>query len=596
MVEKATQKFKTLKWILGVLLFVAMVVVATSWYISAKLKPLIKTELKTLVINATNGLYRIEFSDLHTNLLTGSATLLNVNIVPDTNAFKLLIAAKKAPNNLYYIRLKEVAIKNFHPFKIYFEKKIAVDLLLFDQPEVTMVNKHFDFNDHLPPRPRKSPYDYIAKLFKSLRVKTVDFRNARFKYIDNNGAFPEVDSLSHLNVKLSDWLIDSLSSQDTSRLYLLKDIHINFNNYSYATPDSMYHINASELFFTASSGKLTIKKFGLIPRYSEANFAKVNGYARDRFVIQLNNINFNGIDLPAYLQKRAFIANEMNIADGGVSVFNNNVYPNLLKNKTGRFPHQLLQQLKTKITIKQINLKNINVSYAEYDRDSKQKGKITFLKTSGTIKNVTNAAKVKAKDPIMEANLLSYVMGQGKLKVNFKFDLNSPLGAFDYKGAVTNLDGRKLNEITKPLGMLQVDKGQIKSLTFDIKANQDIAKGKLDFRYNDLSVALLKKEDGRERLVRQGLLSILANALVLYADNPTADGKHTIATILFKRQPTASFFSFIWRSLFQGVKYSVGVTPKKEAEIKAHINRFEQMKHDREERRLRRQLRQDRKK
>lgn len=596
MADKATRKFKTLHWIISVLLFIAVVLVASSWYISAKFKPLIKKELKELVLKSTHGLYTVEFSDLHTNLLTGSATILNVNIVPDTNTFKLLIAAKKAPNNLYYIRLKEVSIKNFHPFKIYFDQKIDVDLLLFDKPEVTMVNRHFDFNDHLPPRPRKSPYDYISKLFKSLRVKTVDFRNARFKYVDNNGLVPEVDSLSHLNVKLSDWLIDSLSSQDTTRLYLLKDVHVNLNNYSYATPDSMYHLNVSELFFTASSGKLSIKKFGLIPRYSEANFAKVNGYARDRFLIRLNNINFSGLDLPAYLQKRALIAKEMKISDGVVSVFNNNSFPNLKRDKTGRFPHQLLQMLKAKLTIKQIQLKNIDVSYAEFDRDSKQKGKITFLKTSGTIKNVTNAANVKAINPIMEANLLSYVMGQGKLAVNFKFYLNSPIGAFDYKGSVKNLDGRKLNEITKPLGMLQVNKGQINSLSFDIKANQDAAKGKLDFRYNDLSVALLKKQDGRERLVRQGLLSILANALVLYSDNPTADGKYTSASVLFRRQPTASFFSFIWRTLFQGVKYSVGVTPKKEAEIKAHINKFEQMKHDREERRLRRQLRQDRKK
>jgi len=596
MADKATRKFKTLHWIIGVLLSVAVILVATSWYISARLKPLIKQELKALVLKATHGLYTVEFSDLHTNLLTGSATILNVNIVPDTNAFKLLIAAKKAPNNLYYIRLKEIAIKNFHPFKIYFDKKVEVDLLLFDKPEVTMVNRHFDFNDHLPPRPRKSPYEYISKLFKSLRVKTVDFRNARFKYVDNNGAVPEIDSLNHLNVKLSDWLIDSLSAQDTTRLYLLKDVHVNLNNYSYATPDSMYHLNVSELFFTASSGKLTVKKFGMIPRYSEANFAKVNGYARDRFLIRLNNINFSGLDLPAYLQKKELIAKEMKISDGIVSVFNNNTYPNLKRDKTGRFPHQLLQMLKAKLTIKQIQLKNIDVSYAEFDRDSKQKGKITFLKTSGTINNVTNAAKVKASNPIMEANLLSYLMGQGKLAVNFKFDLNSPIGAFDYKGSVKNLDGRKLNEITKPLGMLQVDRGQINSLAFDIKANQDIAKGKLDFKYNDLSVALLKKEDGRDRLVRQGLLSILANALVLYSDNPTAEGKYTSASILFRRQPTASFFSFIWRSLFQGVKYSVGVTPKKEAEIKAHIDKFEQMKHDRDERRLRRQLRQDRKK
>lgn len=281
----------------------------------------------------------------------------------------------------------------------------------------------------------------------------------------------------------------------------------------------------------------------------------------------------------------------MSIADGEVAVFNNNTFPKLEKIKTGRFPHQLLQQLKAQLTIKKIKLSNINVSYTEFDKKSQQRGRISFENTTGAITNATNAVKVKTANPIMQADLVSYVMGQGKLAINFKFDLNSSTGEFAYKGAITNLDGRKLNQITKPLGMVQVNKGMIKSLAFDIKANQDVAKGKVDFAFNDLSVALLKKEEGKARLVRKGLLSILANALVIYSDNPSKDGKFTSAPIHYSRQPTGSFFNFIWKTLYQGVKYSVGVTPQKEAEIKAQVAKFEKMKDDRDERRRRRQLR-----
>lgn len=593
MINKTSGKQKILKWIIGSLVFISIIVVSAAWYISAQLKPSIKKELRELVLNSTNGLYQLEFSDLHTNLLTGSATILDVNIVPDTNVYKQLITQKKAPNNLYYIKLKEIAIKRFHPLHIFLNREVNVSLLLFDKPEVTMVNKHFDFNDDKPPRPSKSPYDFIKKLFKSIRVEVVDFKNARFKHINNNGPIPDIDSVANLNVSLRDWLIDSLSAQDTTRLYLLKDVNLNLNNYSYATPDSMYHINVNQLSFNASSGIVNIKEFGLIPRYSEKEFPKVNGYARDRFMIKLNNISLDGLDLPAYLQKRELIAKQMNITDGGISVFNDNSYPSLIRVKTGKFPHQLLQLFNTKLTLEKINLKNIDVSYAEFDRDSKHRGEITFNHTSGSITNVTNAAKIKAKNNFMQADLVTYVMQEGKMDVNFKFDLNSPLGAFDYKGRLTNLDGRKLNQITKPLGMVQVNKGTINELVFDIKANQDVAKGTLDFRFKDLSVGLLKKVEGKQRLVKQGWLSILANALIINSDNPSANGKFIAAKINYKRQPTASFFSFIWRSLFQGAKYSVGVTPQKEAEINAQIAKFEKMITDRDERRLRRQIRVD---
>lgn len=588
MTEPRPRKRIFLKWILGILIFLVLSIFAASWYISAKIKPLVTRELKQLVHTSTNGLYQLAFADIYTNILTGSATISAVKIVPDTLVYQRLIKREIAPNNLFYIELEELKIARFHPFSLYFGKKVEVDLLLFQRPKVIMINRHFDFNDNRPPRPRKSPYEYIAKLFKSLRVKTVNFHSVNFKYINNNGPVPEVDSVANLNVTLKDWLIDSLSASDTSRLYLLKDINVYVNDYRYATPDSMYYISVNQFDFTASTGKINIKQFALTPRHSEEQFAKVAGYARDRFHIALNNINLNGINLPLYIQRKELLANEMSIEDGFVNVFNNNSYPKLNKNRTGSFPHQLLQRLKNTLTIKKINLSNIDISYAEFDRTSKQKGKIVFQQTGGTISNATNAKEAKQKNPMMYASLYSKVMGQGKLAVDFNFNLAAAKGNFGYKGTLEHLDGRKLNEIVKPLGLLQVNKGMINKLTFDINADQDIAKGRIDFLYNDLAVSLLKKEEGRDRLRKMGLLSILANALVLYSDNPSKDGKYTSAKINYKRDPTASFFNFIWRTLFQGVKYSVGVTPQKEAEIKAQVAKFEKMKTDREARRLRR--------
>ncbi len=589
--EKPSRKSKILKWGLSIFLFITLTLGATSWYISFKLKPFIRTEITELVKKSTHGLYRIEFTTIHTNFLTGSASIADVKITPDTAIFNQLVVAQKAPNNLYYIALKKLSIGHFHPWAMYFKKEAKIDLLLFDNPNVTMVNKHFEFNENRPPRPRKSPFDYISKLFKSLRIAVVDFREANFKYVNNNDSIPEVDSVANLNVTLKDWLIDESSATDTSRLYLLKDIVINVNNYKYATPDSMYYIKVEQLDFASSTGKLNIKQFGFLPRYNEANFAKVNGYARDRFTIELNNLAMDGLNLPAYIQKQELIAEQLHISDGMVSVFNDNNYPKRKVDKTGKFPHQLLQMLKAKLNIKKINLNNINVSFAELDKSSKQIGKLTFEKTSGVISNATNMQKEKAIHPLMLANFQTYMMGQGKLALDFVFNLNSQVGEFSYTGALTNLDGKTLNKITKPLGMIQVNRGEIKKLAFAIKADENIASGKVDFTYNNLSVALLKKKEGKQRLVKKGLISFLANNLVIYSDNPSVEGKFTSATIDYKREITASFFNYIWRTLFQGVKYSVGVTPKKEAEIRTQIAKFEKMKSDRDERRYRRQLR-----
>ncbi|MBB5620153.1 hypothetical protein HDE69_001191 [Pedobacter cryoconitis] len=585
MMRKTRKTFTVIKWVAAVMFLLFVAADAMSWYLSVKLRPVIMKELKDLVLNSTDSLYRIEFSTVNTNFLLGNASVSNVKIIPDTLIFNKLIKLKRAPNNIYEVSLKKLTIRNFHPFSIYKDKELSVEQLLFEHPKVVMINRQFDFNENRPPRPNKSPYEYISKLLKLVSVNTISLKDVSFKYINKNVPVPEVDSLDKLDITLKDWLIDANSATDPTRIYLLKDVLINLNDYQFATPDSLYHIQLNEFSFAASTGKLNVKKFAVVPRYSEMDFGRKVGFSKERFSIQLSDISLSGIDLPLYIKKQELAAQEMNITNGFVSVFNNNELPSQGVARVGKFPHQLLQMVKAQLTVKKLNLSDVDISYAEFDSDSKQKGRITFEKTSGTILNVTNEEKVKAKNPFMLANLKTYMMGQGKLMVNFKFDLNAKNGAFSYQGELGDMDGGFLNRITKPLGMLQVNSGMVKKLSFNVVADEAKASGDLNFRYKDLSIGLMKKVEGKNRLVKLGLFSMLANSLVIRPDNPDDKGKMVGASIYFQRDPRISFFSFIWKTLLQGIKYTVGLTPEKQAEIDAQIAKFEKMKNDREQRR-----------
>lgn len=592
MVVKVGKKYIILKWFAVALLFVALLLTAVTWYLSVKLKPIVTAELKELVLKATDKLYRIEFSAVNTNVLTGISSLTDVEIIPDTAVYQKMIGLKKAPNNLYHVKLKKLAVRNFHPFRLWRQRRLNIDLLLFDNASIEMTNRQFEFNEEKLPRPERSPYDYISKYLKELRIRTIDFKNASFKYIDNNNpAKPEVDAVNNLNITLRDWLIDAHSATDKSRLYLLKDVVINLKDYTYATSDSLYYVRLNQLDFTASSGRLNIKSFMLEPRYPEKLFGSTQGYAQDRYSMQLSNIGFTGINLPLYVLRKELFAKEMNIANGYLNVVNNNTLPKKMVDKTGQYPHQLVQKAKGKLNIEKLNLKNINISYAEFDKEGKNKGIITFERTWGTISNVTNVEKARAKNPFMVADLTSYVMGAGKLDVNFKFNLIAKDGDFSYSGILANMEGKALNRITRPLGLVKVNSGYIKKLTFNIDANDKVARGNVSFAYNHLSVALLKKVKGENRLVKQGLMSFLANAMIINSDNPNAAGVFITAPVFNERIKTASFFNFVWKTLFQGVKHSVGLTPQKEQKIKDQIARFEKRKVDRQERLKRRALR-----
>jgi hypothetical protein len=591
-------RYKVFKWIAGTLLGIFMVLAGIAWFLNVKSRPILTDRIKTLLYKSTDSLYTISFTKVSTNVITGNATLQNVKITPDTNRFKQLIALKRAPNNLYTVSLKKLVVRRFHPLTLYREQKLQLEEIIFDKPEVTMVNQQFAFNEGRAPRPIKSPYDIISKNLKEFSIKSIRFKDVSFKYINKNRINTTPFSIDDLNITLTDLLVDSTSAEDPSRFYLLKDIVINLNNYVYRTPDKMYDIKLDKLDFRATTGKLRVNSFALVPLYDEMTFGKVAGYARERFSINMSDIMLNGIDLPLYISKQELWAKEMAISNGFISVFNQNgLRQKPQENKIGKFPHQLLQLLNAPILVQKIQLKDINVNYAVYNSESNQKGQISFEHTSGIIKNATNLEKIKAINPIMEVNLNTYLFGQGKLDVNFKFNLTAKDGAFSYNGVLHNFNARVLNQITKPLGLVRINRGNIDKLKFDFEANDLGAKGTVGFSYYDLSVALMKNDPEKDHLVTRGFLSFLANALIIKSENPGADGKLVPVEVNYSRPANTSFFNMIWKSLFTGIKYSIGITEEKQIQVREHIAKFKAMRasHNlRKQKRLERRMKRER--
>jgi hypothetical protein len=591
-------RYKVFKWIAGTLLGIFMVLAGIAWFLNVKSRPILTDRIKTLLYKSTDSLYTISFTKVSTNVITGNATLQNVKITPDTNRFKQLIALKRAPNNLYTVSLKKLVVRRFHPLTLYREQKLQLEEIIFDKPEVTMVNQQFAFNEGRAPRPIKSPYDIISKNLKEFSIKSIRFKDVSFKYINKNRINTTPFSIDDLNITLTDLLVDSTSAEDPSRFYLLKDIVINLNNYVYRTPDKMYDIKLDKLDFRATTGKLRVNSFALVPLYDEMTFGKVAGYARERFSINMSDIMLNGIDLPLYISKQELWAKEMAISNGFISVFNQNgLRQKPQENKIGKFPHQLLQLLNASILVQKIQLKDVNVNYAVYNSESNQKGQISFEHTSGIIKNATNLEKIKAINPIMEVNLNTYLFGQGKLDVNFKFNLTAKDGAFSYNGVLHNFNARVLNQITKPLGLVRINRGNIDKLKFNFEANDLGAKGTVGFSYYDLSVALMKNDPEKDHLVTRGFLSFLANALIIKSENPGADGKLVPVEVNYSRPANTSFFNMIWKSLFTGIKYSIGITEEKQIQVREHIAKFKAMRasHNlRKQKRLERRMKRER--
>ncbi len=567
-------------------------------------KPILQQQLKELVIKSSDSLYHIEYSDFDLNTASGNATLYDFRLVPDTNVYNKLVTLKKAPDNLFILSVKKLSIKNIGARKAYKEKILDIDNIVIDNPALTIINKRYDFNDTVKVGKSKTPYQLLKKVFKQLRIDSISLNDISLNYINKSNPVTKHTALKHLDIDISDIVIDSLSGKDPSRFYYTKGIDVTVHDYHIYTPDGLYKADVKKIFFSTGQRKIILDKVSFLPRYNRTDFYKQSGVAGDIFSLKFKHIAINNIDLQRFLRDQKLYAGTMDITNPDVDIYTNNAFKGKKNTKIGKDPQQALQKIALDMKLKRLNIKNANIDYSETDATTGATGQIVFTHTNGYILNVTNEAAAKRLNPYMIARINTTFMDAAPLQVNFKFNLTAKDGAFNYSGELGAFDGKILDKLVKPLAMVHVVSADVDKLIFNVDASNYSGKGSLEFYYKNLNIQLLKKVNGKTELQKQGLISMLANNLIIESNNPDKKGVFRPGPIDLQRDPSTSFFSFLYKGLLDGLKPSVGYDKKTEGKVTNAIvkvsnlvdkfNTFkENRKQRREERKKERQAKKD---
>ncbi len=560
-----TKRKKIWTWIGGIIGAFVILVVTAALILSARWKPLLSEKIKTAIYNGSHHLYKIEFSNIRMNLLTGSIAIDNVTLIPDSTVYTQLQAAGAAPANVFEGKLQELQINRAGILTAYFRKKIEISSIVLNKPSINLT---FNKIDQHPDKTKykKDLYQQISSTLKSIHVKNIKIIQADFDYINKRPAQKTVNRIKQLNVNITDFLLDSLSGADTSRFFYTKDISFEVTGYKSLTKDKMYTLKVDTVQGKASTKSLTVKGLKLIPMYPELAFSRKFKVQKDRYDLDFSEIVFSGFDYFSLSTDQKIQARALQIGRAKVNVFMSRespAPPGL--DKARNYPHMALKRFDIQTLIDTIQLKNIDVSYAEYNPASKKTGSVAFKGLNGSISNVTNDSLQLIKNHHAIANLNTRLMGSGQLNVRIDFNLTDKNGAFTYSGNLGNFDFRQLNPLSTALGLVEIESGQVQRIDFKVNGNTRNATGNLQMRYSDLKVKLLSDNIDGKGTKEKGFLSFLANKLLIKDANPLKGEAPRTATMQNNRIPSASFFNLMWKTLFVGIKeiVGVGIVPEK---------------------------------
>lgn len=539
---------KFIKWITGGVLAVVIIVGGTALYLSAKWKPMLSTVIKEAVHKGSKGLYRVDFKDVHLNLIAGSMVLDSIKLFPDTSM------AKQSPAHVFRMRLAHLKLQHVGILNAYFKRKINIKSIILDRPDLDMIYLHGtqkkeQTND-------STLYQLLSKSVKSIRVDNIKIVNANFDYY--KGA-KKIQSIKHLMVDMRQVLIDSLSQYDTTRVWYAKDLGLELIGYQSITKDKMYKFQVDTMRASISQKTLNVTGLRLVPGYPDLTFSRKYASQKDRYDLNFKQINLSGVDFAGLSADGNLKIKRLNIGPGKAAIFLNRALPPPAIDKGRNYPHVALKRLTIASTIDTISLKDIDIAYTEYNPKTAERGTLKLDNLNGNIRHVSNDSLALTKNAHAYANLSTKLMGVAKMWVKIDFNLLAKDAAFGYTGHIGPFDMKILNPLSKSLGLVAIESGLVKRADFDVQANIRQSKGKVSFQYSNLKVNLLKEGETKEDPKKKGLLSLLANSVLIKNDNPSKGELLRSATINFERVPQASFFNLMWKSVFTGIREIVGI-------------------------------------
>jgi hypothetical protein len=319
--------------------------------------------------------------------------------------------------------------------------------------------------------------------------------------------------------------------------------------------NKLYNYQVREINLNSGEKKLAINQVMIDPTLPEQKFIQQFKYATDRFDVNLQQVRLVNLDIPSLLRGQVR-ADSLVSGKSNIHIYRDLSYPHDGKNRIGTYPHQMLHKLPVDLTIKKALFNNSFIEYKERNGKSEQSGKVQFYNADIRVNNLSNERQQLAgKNMQVQFNARFLNKAPVKALINF---YSGGDGKFTIEGEMGEMSAKGINELTEPMGLAKVETGTISGLHFNFNGNDYAADGYLTLRYDDLKITLLKKDSIDNSLSKKKLASMMANIKVKNA-NPGKDGELRKASVHFKRDTHKSFFNLIWKSIFTGVKQSVGI-------------------------------------
>ncbi|MFZ4550107.1 MAG: DUF748 domain-containing protein, partial [Bacteroidales bacterium] len=405
----------------------------------------------------------------------------------------------------------------------------------------------------------------------------IDFKGSAFAFQPANHNHKSKWSLNLNSLKMSGLILNTLQNDSVKQTIALNDLKIenlHINDSLFSKPEGFLNNNAHfrltngnielengktnlkvfNLSLTKSSNTLSLDSLIFSPLLDRDAFMKTQEYQATHIQLQSGKINVKGIDFNQLLKDQIISAKKTTINDIHLLVYKDKRLP-FHHGITKPMLTEMLLNIKPKILVDSLLLKNGLIEYEEFNNKTQQFGQIKLSNVKGAI------AGVRTFDPLpydsLKFNIYARLLDTADLRLKYKQSYTDSLSGFNLKLIVNSVNLTALNPMLRPFASAELKSGNLDTIRMSVIGRKYVAFGVMKMYYDDLNAVYLNNGDSANKTAVTKTLSFFANRIV-HTKNKKGTGE-----VYAERDPEKGFVNYWVKIVIGGVLTNAGVRTNK---------------------------------
>ena len=457
---------------------------------------------------------------------------------------------KNPKEDQFELNIPALALNGFDMDHAYRNDQFLFESIQIDKPSFQLFNNAKDSLKFNPFKINLYPYfESFAEVFasKSIHVTDADisvFKNGKKKFQEK------------IAFNLNDVRIGKESSQG----------FIHAEGYSFRIPNlkrqgKLYHYTIGNIFYSSASNRFSASDIHIIPNFSKEDHQKKVGFQSDYFTGKIDSIGIDQPNIRQWFDKEELIGKCLSVNGLKLDIYRDKRTA-FDQNRRPEMPQDLIKSLKYPFHLDSFKMVNSNIIYTEHHELADREGKISFDSIQARLMPFTNMKSSARKIPDFNLNGTATIMDSCKIMTNMNFQMNDPENLFTVNGSLSPFNMRILNPVLEPLASVSIRSGKVDRFNFTFSADKTSAIGHLFFGYDDLKISVLETKNGNIKEAK--LASFLANSILLRSKNPRGNEILLPEKINIQRDQKHSVLNYLWKSVFSGVRNTLGIKENKQ--------------------------------